>query len=117
MTAAVQSPERSRTRSPESNICVKAHFPEFLAVALRARWIVTEDVDDVVETSRERVQTAELVPGRLQHLRRGVVRSRGAAGATTTRPTWERTAASWRSVKQQWDKPLSLQRWTSASSS
>lgn len=114
-----ESAECSQTRSPESNICVEAHFPEFLAVALRTRWIVTEDIDDVVETSRERVQTAELVPGRLQHLRANKgrwVRSRGAAG-TTTCPTCEKTGASWCSVKHRSDKHRSLQLWMSASSS
>lgn len=49
---------RELALSPELDICVKVNFPEFLALALRAHWIVAEDVQDVVVTSSESVQAA-----------------------------------------------------------
>lgn len=47
---------------------MEAHVPHLRAVAVGACWSVTEHVDHVVETSREHVHTAELVPDRLENL-------------------------------------------------
>lgn len=43
---------------PELDIGVKGYIPELLALAIRAHWIVAEDVQDVVMTSSESVQAA-----------------------------------------------------------
>lgn len=47
---------------------MKAHVPEFPAVAAGTCGVVTEDVDHVVETSWEHVHAAELVPDRRENL-------------------------------------------------
>lgn len=59
---------KASTHSPEPDVRVKAHLPEFPAAAARTRRVVAEHVDHVVETSREDVHAAELVPDRLEDL-------------------------------------------------
>lgn len=59
---------RKLALSPELDIRVKVDFPEFLALALRAHWIVAEDVQDVVVTSSESVQAAVFLRHGLQNL-------------------------------------------------